>query len=216
MSTTPLLKPLLRGHFHQAAFFSALGACGILIANSVSLGATGLFSIIVYSIALNTLFAVSALYHRPQWSEKARAIMRKLDHVAIFLIIAGTSVPLCLLGIRGELGQKLLIIVVTACSLGALKEFLWIKSPKWITAILYVGVSWVIIPYSSELLSSLGLLNFCYLIIGGLLYTIGAVFYALKRPNFFPKVFGYHELFHLMVIFGAISHFILVYRLVNK
>jgi len=215
MATAPLIKPLLRGHFHQAAFFSALGASAILIANSVSLGGKGLLAVIVYSIALNTLFAVSALYHRPQWSDKARAVMRKLDHVAIFFIIAGTSVPLCLLGLGGELGQNLLIIVVLACSLGALKEFFWIKSPKWLTAILYVGVSWVIVPYSPELLSALGMLNFCFLIIGGVLYTAGAVFYAIKRPNFFPKVFGYHELFHVMVIFGAISHFILVYRLVN-
>ncbi len=213
--TANLSKPLLRGHFHQAAFFSSLGACALLIANSVSAGPNAIFSTLVYSITLTTLFGVSAIYHRPQWNDKRRAFMRRLDHAAIFLIIAGTCIPISLLGVRGEIGIQILSLVLAACSVGILKESFWINSPKWVTALLYVGVSWLITPFIPQLWSALGTTNFGFLLGGGIFYTVGAVFYAMKRPKLFPHIFGYHELFHVFVIFGAICHFIVIYRLVN-
>ncbi len=212
MSTsTPLVKPLLRGHFHQAAFFIALGACSMLIAKSS--GQLSVITTVVYSVTLLMLFAISALYHRPQWSITTRAWWRRMDHSAIFLLIGGTCVPICLLGLKNEIGTRLLTIVLAGCFLGIIQSIFWVAAPKWLTALLCVVISWLIVPFSAELFAALGNINTYLLFAGGIIYTLGAIVYAVKFPNFYPKVFGYHEVFHLLVVIAAICHFILVYRI---
>jgi len=215
MAVTAPVKPLLRGHIHQATFFIALGSSAMLIAKSSSSGTKAVVSTIIYSFTLLLLFGISALYHRPQWNEKNRKIMKRLDHAAIFMIIAGSCLPICVLGLGGALGTKLIMLILIACSLGMLKEILWIRSPKWVSATLYVAVGWTIIPFSAQLLAGLGTVNFSLLLGGGILYTLGATFYAMKRPNFYPNIFGYHELFHTFVVIAAACHFILIYRIVT-
>ncbi|MEQ1876338.1 MAG: hemolysin III family protein [Bdellovibrionia bacterium] len=210
--STSTVKPLLRGHLHQAAFFVAIGACMLLIAKSSN--ANSLAASVIYSFGLLSLFGVSTIYHRPNWGTRGRAWMRSLDHSAIFLLIAGTFTPICLLALSDSDGRRLLIVVWSAAALGIFQSLFWTKAPKWFTALFCVGVGWLVLPYIGELKVSLGLRNVLLLGAGGVVYTAGAVFYALKKPVLFPEVFGYHELFHLLTIVGAIFHFVVVYQLI--
>lgn len=210
---SPLDKPLLRGHFHQAAFFFALGACAMLL--DKTRGWLQIGAILVYSLSLSGLFGISALYHRPQWSPRMRMWMRRLDHAAIFILIAGTCTPLFLLGIPSDSGKKLLMIVWIAASIGILQSLFWTNAPKWLAALLYVIVGWLAVPYLPELKASLGVLSTTLILAGGIIYTLGAIVYALKRPNPFPKTFGYHEIFHVMVVIAAFTHFIVINGILN-
>lgn len=210
---TPAVKPRLRGYLHQEAFFIALGACALLVAKSS--GEKAFWASFIYSIALLLLFGISAIYHRPHWEPKPRAFMKRLDHSAIFIQIAGTFTPICLLALPQDQGDKLLMIIWAAAILGILQSVFWVKAPKWITAIFYVVMGWLALPYLAELKNSLGLPYLILLAAGGVVFTVGAVFYATKKPNFVPGTFGYHELFHLFTIVGAALHFIVVYQLIH-
>lgn len=209
----PILKPLMRGHFHQAAFFIALGACAMLLARSHDVMTS--IAILIYSLSLISLFGISALYHRIHWRERARAWMRRLDHSAIFFLIAGTGTPICLLGIPGDGGNKLLVAFWVAATAGILQSLVWIKAPKWISAILYVAMGWIVSPFLSELQSKIGPTNITLLVTGGIIYSLGALVYAAKLPNPSPKFFGYHEIFHVMVVIAAGCHFVVVSDLVG-
>ncbi|MDZ4675940.1 MAG: hemolysin III family protein [Oligoflexia bacterium] len=206
-------KPLLRGYLHQEAFFVALGACVLLIAKSSN--QTSLLASLIYSLCLLLLFGISTVYHRPHWNPKGRALMKRFDHSAIFLLIAGTFTPICLLALSEKDGSQLLIVIWSAALLGIIQSIFWIKAPKWFTALFYVIMGWIAIPYFHEMQLTLGINNMLLVASGGVVYTVGAVFYAMKKPNFVPGVFGYHELFHLFTIIGVILHFIVVYRLIN-
>ena len=203
-----IVKPLLRGHFHQAAFFFALCACSMLIAQSDS--AIEVVATVIYSLGLVTLFGVSALYHRPTWSPGPRAWMRRLDHAAIFVMIAGTGTPLSLLAISPESGRRLLIIIWSAALLGVIQSIVWTSAPKLLSAILYVIMGWLAVPYLPEIQAALGTSSIVLLLVGGIIYTLGAVVYAFKWPNPWPKIFGYHEIFHLMTIIAATLHFLVI------
>lgn len=206
-------KPILRGHFHQAAFFIALGACSMLMTQSQSLEA--FIATLVYSISLCGLFGISALYHRPNWEMAARTWMRRLDHSAIFVLIAGTSTPLCLLAIPNDGGMQLLKIIWLSASIGVVQSLFWVKAPKWLAAILYVTMGWLAFPYMPELTRVLGGFRVNLILIGGIIYTLGAVVYALKKPNPSPKYFGYHEIFHLLTIIAAAFHFVVIASLLK-
>lgn len=205
-------KPLLRGYLHQEAFFVALGACALLVAKSSN--RVGLLAGLVYSFGLLFLLGSSALYHRPHWEPPARALLKRFDHSAIFVLIAGTATPFSLLALPEAEGNRLLWLIWSAALLGVAQSIFWVTAPKWVTAILYVGVGWLSSPYISKMSAVLGNTNVGLLAAGGAVYTIGAVFYALKKPRLAPRVFGYHELFHLMTIIGAALHFIVIYQIV--
>jgi hemolysin III len=209
----PDSKPLLRGYLHQEAFFMSLGACILLVAkssNEISLVASG-----IYSFGLLLMFGISAIYHRPYWESHRRAMLKRFDLSAIFILIAATFTPVCLLALPEKVGYQLLLVIWIAAVLGILKSFIWTKAPKWLTSFFYVVVGWLALPYMNDLYLALGFMNVFYLALGGVVYTAGAVFYALKKPNFVPGVFGYHELFHLLTIFGAAFHFVVVYQLIH-
>lgn len=206
-------KPLLRGHIHQESFFFSLGACSMLVAKATT--NISFVASLVYSVCLVGLFGISALYHRPNWSEKKRALMRRVDHSAIFLQIAGCFTPVCLLALPQDVGLKLLSIVYVAAVFGIVKSIFWTRAPKWFSCILYGCVIFLFVPYLSELNSGLGFLNMVYIWLGCAFYSVGAVFYAFKKPNFFPEVFGHHELFHFFTVIGAIFHFMVMYRLIQ-
>jgi hemolysin III len=209
----PGMKPLLRGYLHQEAFFIALGACILLIAKSTS--QVSYLSSIVYSLGLLMLFGISAIYHRPQWSPKPRALLKRFDHCAIFILIAGTFTPVCLLALPEDQGDRLLLIIWGAAILGIIQSIFWVKAPKWLTAIFYIAMGWLALPYLSELKVTLGVGALGLLAAGGVVFTVGAVFYALKKPNLAPGIFGYHELFHLLTVVGAALHFAVVYQLIK-
>lgn len=169
---------------------------------------------LIYSISLVTLFGVSALYHRINWGPRARMIMRRLDHASIFLLIAGTMTPLCMLALPENSGRRLLITGWSAASIGIILSIFFTKKPKWLNALLCAGAGTVVLPYFSDMISSLGTRNFWLIVSGVIAYGVGALSYAFKKPNFFPQVFGYHEVFHLLVIVGAANHFIVIHSLV--
>ncbi len=209
----PMHKPLLRGHFHQAAFFIALGACILLLYHSKS--SIAFFSAAIYSAALLTLFAVSALYHRPHWEPKARARMRRLDHAAIFAQIAGSAVPIALVGVGGKAGESLLTVIGIGAVVGIMRSLIWITAPKWLSTILYIAVGCLSIPFYPDLLRGLGTGGLLLLLYGGIIYLVGGIVYAIKKPNPWPQIFGYHEIFHVLVVIAAAFHFLVILRLVN-
>ena len=194
------VKPKLRGVSHQIAFFAALAA-GVLLAASAR-DRLGMAVAAIYGASLATQFGVSALYHRPHWQPRARGWMRRLDHSAIFVLIAGTFTPFCVsLGDGGALGLRL---VWGGAALGIAQSLFWVHAPKPLVAVLAVALSWAMTPI---LWRAAGGTGFALLIGGGILYSAGAVVYSLKRPDPIPAVFGYHEVFHAFVIAASICHF---------
>lgn len=205
------MKPLLRGYIHQFGLIIALGACYLLLSRSH--GSREWVPNIIYSISLIGLYGISALYHTPLWGHRAYALMRCIDHAAIFGLIAGSATPLCLLGIQGQLGVELAILIWAVAIVGMLIAVYWSQGPKWVRAILYISAGWLAILYLPELQASLGMTNFVLLLAGGVTYTVGAIVYALKRPDPIPHIFGYHEIFHLLVVIASALHFSIIYSL---
>jgi hemolysin III len=159
------------------------------------------------------LFAVSALYHRPTWAPPARALLRRLDHSAIFLLIAGTYTPLCLL-LGDRRGTVLLAVAWTGAVLGMLQSVLWVRAPKPLVAAIAVALGWVVLPIITRIRGAVGAGGVALLLAGGVVYSFGAVVYATRRPDPSPRVFGYHEVFHALVIVAAALHLAVVARAV--
>lgn len=204
-------KPLLRGHFHQAMFFISLGACIMLILKADS--KIEIISTVVYSVGVLTMFGVSALYHRITWPPNSRLMMKKFDHAAIYIMIAGTFTPITQLALPEESGTKLLISIWAVALLGILQSIFFVNLPKILSAILYLAAGYMIAPYATELIPRIGQANLILIIAGGVVYSIGALTYGLKRPVLKPEIFGYHEVFHILVCIGAILHFIVIYSI---
>jgi hemolysin III len=202
---TPPLKPRLRGVIHQWSFFVALAAGAALVAWAPAGRATAASA--VYAVALAGLLGTSALYHRITWQPRARAWLRRLDHSMIFVLIAGTYTPFALLVLHGTLAHVVLAVVWGGALLGIVLELVWIDAPKWLIAAVYLALGWVGVVTIPQVASRAGAGAVSLLVIGGLLYTVGAVIYALRRPDPSPKVFGYHEIFHLLVIAAAATHY---------
>ena len=208
------VKPRLRGVSHQWAFFVSLVGGAVLIIAAETPRAT--LAVAIYAVSLSALFGTSALYHRVNWKRpRARLWMRRLDHTMIFFLIAGTYTPFALLVLHGTLATAILIAVWVGALAGTIVEMIWIEAPKWVTAIIYLQLGWVAIVAFPELWKQIGVGGTALVAAGGLLYTAGAVVYAIQRPNPNPAVFGYHEIFHLLVIaaaaaqFGAVAFFAL-------
>lgn len=204
-------KPLLRGHFHQAFFFVIFGASTIIISKHY-LGPY-FFELLIYLLSLNALFLISALYHRPNWSPKKRMWMRRLDHSAIFILIAGTGTPILRLRTPDEMSNLLLSANWTIAFFGILFSLVWITAPKIINAAVYLGAGGFWFIFLKTFYNTMDPIEFFLLLGGGFVYILGAIIYASKKPNLFKSVFGYHELFHVLVIVGSILHLILVLNL---
>ena len=201
-------KPFLRGHFHQAAFFVAIGACLLLLSECQQ--SLSFWAALIYSLSLVTLLGVSALYHRINWGPVSRMLMRRLDHAAIYFLIAGTLTPICLLALSQESGSRLLVLSWSVAAAGMLLSIFFVRKPKWLNVLCFVASALVILPYTREIVSGLGSRNVICITVGGAAYLIGALSYATKRPRLFPRVFGYHEVFHLLVLVGGALHFVVV------
>jgi hemolysin III len=199
------MKPRLRGVSHGYAFFVALLAGGTLVA----LAPTGRAALAagIYAVTLAGLFGTSALYHQVTWGPRARRWMRRLDHAMIFLLVAGTYTPFGLLVFTGDLGTAILVIVWTGALGGVVLSLLWPDAPRWVTAGVYLALGWVAVAGMPQMLANAGVGAVILVVVGGVLYSTGAVVYALRRPDPRPAVFGYHELFHLLVIAAAAAHF---------
>jgi hemolysin III len=201
-------RPRLRGVFHQYAFFASLAAAAVLVVLADS-GREQL-AISIYGASLAAMFGVSALYHRVPWrSLRVRAWMRRLDHSTILLLIAGTYTPFALLAFDGAVAQVVLVVVWAGAAAGLLLNLAWIDAPKWVTAPVFLALGWVGVIAIPELVA-FGVAPTVLVCIGGALYTVGALAYALNRPNPLPLVLGYHEIFHLLVIGAAAVHYVAI------
>ena len=201
--------PRLRGLFHQYAFFAAVAGGATLVA--LAEGARARFAGAVYAAALAAMFGASALYHRVPWrSPRARAWARRIDHSMIFLFIAGTYTPFALLAFSGFLPAVVLACVWTGAALGILLNVSWIDAPKWVIAPVYLFVGWVGVLAAPQFFTQLDVASAVLVAVGGLLYTLGAVAYATHWPDPFPATFGFHEVFHVLVLAAAVSQFVAV------
>jgi hemolysin III len=204
------VKPRLRGVLHQYAFFASLGSGTLL----VLLAATAAASVAagVYAASVSALFGTSALYHRRTWTPAARRRMRRLDHSMIFLLIAGTYTPVGLLVLKGTLATVVLAVVWGGATVGIVLELAWTRAPRWLGGVVYLALGWVAVVATPQLFARLGVAGGLLLVAGGLAYSVGAAVYALRRPDPLPAVFGYHEVFHLLVIAGVAAHFLAIGR----
>jgi hemolysin III len=198
----PNPRPRLRGVSHQWAFYFSLAA-GLALVIAAP-GGRATVAAAIYAVSVAALFGTSALYHRVTWpTPSARRWMRRLDHSMIFLLIAGTYTPFALLVLEGSLATVILVVVWAGALGGIVLKLVWIDAPKPLVAVLYVMLGWVAVAALPDLLDALGVTSTAMVAGGGLLYTAGAVVYALGRPNPVPAVFGYHEIFHALVIAAA-------------
>ncbi len=203
------LVPRLRGVFHQYAFFVAVAAGATLVV--LADGLLERVAVWVYAAALAAMFGASALYHRVHWrSAAARLRARRLDHAMIFVFIAGTYTPFALVAFDGTIGIVLLVSVWAAAVFGLALELAWIEGPRWLSAIAYLLVGWVGVVAAPRLFPELGVAAAVLVIVGGTLYTLGALAYATTWPNPFPATFGFHEVFHVLVIAAAVTQFVAV------
>jgi hemolysin III len=202
------VKPKLRGVSHVYAFFLSLG-CGVGLILAASDGRARLAASI-YAVAVSALLGTSALYHRVTWRPAARRWMKRLDHSMIFVLIAGTYTPVALLALHGSLAKTILIVVWAGALGGVVFKLVWIDAPKWLFAGVYVALGLVTGAIFGELPATIGWLGVAGLALGGLLYVVGAVIYASGRPDPAPRVFGYHEVFHALVIVAAALHYAVI------
>jgi len=202
-------RPLLRGMFHEWAFFAALAAGSMLVV--LADGALATFSAWVYAAALAAMLGASALYHRVPWRSAARRVWaRRLDHSMIFVFIAGTYTPFALLVFDGATRWLVLGMAWAGAVLGLVLELAWIDSPRWLSTVAYLLVGWVGVLAVPQLFSRVGVAGAVLLVVGGGLYSLGAVIYATKWPNPFPRTLGFHEIFHLLVVAAAVTQFVAV------
>ena len=203
-----VVKPRLRGVFHEVAFFVSLvtGTALVAAAPTVTVGLV----MAVYAASISLLFGVSALFHRHTWGPVGRRRMRRLDHSTIFIAIAGSYTPVAVYALSGWARTTVLCLVWGGALIGITVRQVWLDAPKWVIAVPYVVVGWAAVIVLPQLWQSLGSVGFTLLVAGGLAYSAGAVVYAAKRPNPAPGVFGYHEVFHACTIIGAVLHFVCI------
>jgi hemolysin III len=203
MNAPALVKPLLRGRFHEAGFYLAI-ALGIPLIVTAEPGRARLAAS-VFVACLAGCFGASALYHRPTWSPGKRAWLARLDHAGIYLLIAGSYTPIGLIVLSGKWRVWVLAIVWTGAALAILIKLFWVRVPKWLSAVIALTLGWVGIVAIPELLK-LPAGGVALLLLGGVFYSVGGVIYALKRPSPIPHIFGYHELFHVLTLAAAACH----------
>ena len=202
------VKPRLRGVFHQYAVFVSLASGTLLVLLAVTTRAS--LAAAVYAVSVSALFGVSALYHRVTWTTPVRRRMRRLDHAMIFLLIAGTYTPVGLLVLEAPLATVVLAVVWVGATAGIVLELAWTSAPRWLGGAVYLALGWVAVVATPQLFGRLGVAGGLLIVAGGLLYSAGAAVYALRRPDPVPAVFGYHEVFHLLVIAGVAAHFLAI------
>jgi hemolysin III len=202
--TLPSPKPLLRGWSHVVAFVAAAALCGVLV--GLAPGALARGTTIVYLAGLCAMFGVSSLYHRVRWSPGAHALVGRIDHSTIFAAIAGTYTPVAVLALDGWARAAVLGIVWVGTVVGVTLQWTPLRLPRWLFTAIYAVVGWAALAAMPQLHAALGWLGLGLLLGGGVAYTLGAVVYATKRPDPWPRVFGFHEVFHLGTVVGAGLH----------
>ena len=197
------LKPTWRGWIHAGTFPVAVAAGVLLIV--FAQGAAAKWAAVVFMVTSLLLFGNSALYHRFNWGPTTKAVLKRIDHANILLLIAGTYTPIAVLALTPDKGTLLLVLVWSGAILGILFRVFWINAPRWLYVALYLLLGWAAVMYIVDLLQA-NLAMMVLVIVGGLLYTGGAIVYALKRPNPWPGHFGFHEIFHVCTVLAFLCH----------
>lgn len=192
---------------------AVFAAIPLLVKTGTTAGSKEFAAMTIFIISMILLYGASATYHSVNLSGRPLRIFRKLDHMMIFVLIAGSYTPVCLIVLGGQLGLTMLILVWGIALIGMLIKACWITCPKWFSSVIYIAMGWVCVFAFGRLLSSLSLPAFLWLLAGGVIYTVGGVIYALKLPLFNSRhqAFGSHEVFHLFVMAGSFCHFIFMY-----
>ena len=205
-------KPRMRGWLHTYAFFLAVASGATLSALAATRpGIAPVTSCVIYSVTVCGLFGTSSLYHRRVWTERGYQVMRRLDHSMIFIFIAGTYTPFCALLLPKNSATALLITVWGGALAGVAIKLIWPHAPRWLSAPFYLALGWVAIAVLPDIHRTGGITALVLLLAGGAAYSAGGAFYALRRPNPWPRVFGHHEFFHACTLVAAICHHIAIY-----
>ena len=201
-------RPLLRGTLHLGAAAAAMagGVYLLLIAES----ARGYVSAAIFAASLILMYGTSATYHRVGWRPSLRAVVKRLDHSMIFVLIGGTYTPFCLVVLDNGWGISILSVIWGVAGAGILLKVVWPEVPRYLGVTLYVTLGWLAVVPAPELTTRLTAVALALLIAGGVLYTFGGVTYALRKPDPWPRVLGYHEVFHLFVVAGSAAHYFVV------
>ncbi len=206
------LKPRLRGWLHAyAAAISIVSGAALVAVAAVARGGPAGATTAIYAATVTLLFGTSALYHRINWSPSAQRVMKRLDHSMIFVFIAGTYTPIAALTLPRDAAIAVLIAVWTGAVFGVGLQTAWPTAPRWLSAPCYIALGWVAAFVFPDLLHNAGVAAFVLIALGGVVYTIGGVGYALKRPNPYPGVFGFHEVFHLCTLVAASCHYVAIW-----
>ncbi|MEX1254038.1 MAG: hemolysin III family protein [Dehalococcoidia bacterium] len=200
-------RPALRGWIHVAALLAVVAGAALLLV--VADSARAYVGGAIFAASLFLLYGTSATYHRVQWSPTARRVVKRLDHAMIFVLIAGTYTPLCL-HVSLAWGIPMLSVVWGIAGAGIVLKLFWPDGPRWLSVALYVALGWLALAAVSELVTWFSPVELAMLGLGGALYTVGGLVYAVRRPDPWPRVFGYHEIFHLFVVAGSALHYSLV------
>jgi hemolysin III len=192
---------------------AVFAAVPLLVKTGLESGGSNLAAMVIFMCSMVLLYGASTTYHSVNVSGRILRIFRKIDHMMIFVLIAGTYTPVCLIVLGGKQGYILLTVVWTIAIVGMLIKALWINCPKWFSSVIYIAMGWVCLGVFGTLWNTLPHAAFLWLLAGGIIYTVGGVIYALKLPLFNEahKYFGSHEIFHLFVMAGSICHFIFMY-----
>ena len=207
------VKPRLRGI--PDVFATCVAAPAALWLIHEARGGTHLIAASVYGACLVLLFAVSATYHTFMWSASMRMLLRRFDHSMVYVLIAGSYTPVCLTVVEAPLGEAFLAGIWGIAALGCLKSFVWIHAPRTLNTAIYLMMGWLIMPLAPTIYRGVGTLGVALLAIGGLAYTVGALIYARRWPNPFPNTFGYHEVFHVLVVVAAACHYVTMWTLLT-
>jgi hemolysin III len=205
-SVREIIKPKLRGWLHAGTFPLSLLLGAILVI--LAPGEKARVSTAIFAVTASLLFGVSALYHRGTWSPRTAGVLKRMDHANIFLIIAGTYTPFSVLLLPSGPAQTLLWIVWTGALLGVGFRVLWVGAPRWLYVPVYIALGWVAVAYIPQFWKGGGAAVFVLVMVGGALYTVGAVIYGLRKPNPSPRWFGFHEVFHAFTVAAFLAHYI--------
>jgi hemolysin III len=209
-------KPRARGWIHLCcAAIATVGGLALVSVAGIASSRKAVIATLIYTVTIVAMFSVSAIYHRKHWhSPVALKWMKRLDHSAIFIFIAGSYTPFALLAMPGRIGAEVLTIVWTGAAAGVALKMWWPSSPRWVGVPLYLVLGYVGVWFGGILLDSGGLTVVCLLVLGGVLYNVGAIFYGMRWPNPWPRTFGYHEFFHALTAAAAVSHYVAVWFVV--
>jgi hemolysin III len=198
-------KPRLRGVSHLAGFLASLVAAVFLVGHAS--GVSGRLAATVFAASVLCMFAASALYHRVHWGLVAKRWMRRVDHTGIYLLIAGSYTPYGLFVLDGAWRIGILTVVWTGVALGIAVRFAWVEAPHWLSAAIALALGWVSVVALPKAFGPLGWAGFALLLTGGVLYSAGGLVYVLRRPNPLPATFGFHEVFHALVVAAVACHY---------